>query len=354
VRRVREFLWLAIIVLCGCGGGGGGSAATIPAPVATPTPATTIPLTFGADGYTPLIAVSVGGGSTASLILDTGSSGLRIQQSALAGADYTDTGQAITATFSGGTVFTGTVGEADVVIGGIDIGKQVPFQIVKQITCEAGFTCSPALPIGIFGVRPQIENGTLYSLLNELPGNLNAGFIVSLTGNPHLQLGATAANSSGFTTYSVPTATLADGTPTWSATTGGGVFPWCYTATIGSYAFAPACPTSGVATDSGAGAVKLYVEAVPPVNVAGDQLAPLAPGAQVTATLGSITWTPPVTGTCIGYNQVDVYFSVDASPPGNVVNTNGITPFYGNDVLFDLKGGNFGLRPVSAGMPSFC
>ncbi len=104
-------------------------------------------------------------------------------------------------------IFTGTLGEADVVVGGIDIGKQVPFQIVKQITCAAGFTCNATPPTGILGVRPQIAgDGVLYSLFSELPRNLNAGFIISLTGNPRVQLGATAANSSGFTTYSVPTA----------------------------------------------------------------------------------------------------------------------------------------------------
>jgi hypothetical protein len=356
VRRVREFLWLAVIVLCGCGGGGGGGAATVPAPVATPTPATSIPLTIGADGYTPLIAVSVGGVGVQSTVLDTGSAGLRVQQSALAGASYTDTGQSISASFGGGFTFTGTVGEADVVVGGIDIGKQVPFQIIKQVTCVAGISCNlNAVPSALFGVRPRIAtDGVLYSLLSELPGNLNSGFIVSLTGNPHLQVGATAANSVGFTTYSVPTATLADGSPTWNQSIEGGLLPWCYTAVIGSYTLSPACPVGGVLTDSGAGPVGIFVEAVPPANVTGNQLSQLASGAQVTATVGNITWTLPSTGTCVGYNQVYVYFSVDTPAPTNVGNTNGITPFYGNDVLFDLKGGNFGLRPVSTGIPSFC
>ncbi len=114
------------------------------------------------------------------------------------------------------------------------------------------------------------------------------------------------------------------------------------------------CPASGVLSDSGAGAVRLWLENVPPANVVPDQLLPLAPGGQITATLGTITWTLPSTGTCAGYNQVQAYFSQGESLPTNVVNSNGITPFYGNDVLFDLKGGNFGLRPVSSGMPAFC
>jgi hypothetical protein len=207
---------------------------------------------------------------------------------------------------------------------------------------------------GFSGARPQIENNVLYSLLSELPANLNAGFIVSLTGAPHLQLGATAASSSGFATYSVPTATLADGSPTWNQSTGGGLLPWCYSATEAAYTLEPSCPAGGTLSDTGAGAMRLYIEAVPPANVTGDQLEPLSAGAQVTATLGNVTWAVPTTGTCIGYNQVDVYFSVNAPPPTNVVNTNGITPFLTNDVLYDLAGGNFGLRPVTTGLPSFC
>jgi hypothetical protein len=208
-----------------------------------------MPLTFENGTTTPLVAVSIGGGPSLSTVFNTSTAGLRVPVAALAGATYTDTGQPIIVTLENGNgtfTLSGTLGKADVNVGGIDIGKAVPFQIVKQITCSfqpcavSQFSGSIS---GIFGVRPWItEDGVLYGLMGELPGNLSSGFIVSLYGSqPSVRVGLTPSITAGFTEYNVPTATLADGSPTWNQSAQGGLLPWCYTVVDGTSTVRPAC-----------------------------------------------------------------------------------------------------------------
>jgi hypothetical protein len=364
VLRLRVFLLLVVVCLAACGGGGGSAPAlAVAGSTAAALASETIPLIFESGTTTPLVAVSVGGGPAQSTVFSTNTAGLRVPIAALAGATYTDTGQAISVPLrnaNGTFTVSGTVGKADVNVGGVDMGKAVPFQIVRQITCSFqpctvnAFSGSNS---GVFGVRPWIaEDGVLYSLMSELPGNLSTGFIVSLYGNqPIVRVGLTPSNTSGFSNYSVPTATLADGSPTWNQSAEGGVLPWCYTVVDGTSTAGPACSSGITSGDTGGGPMTLYVSsASPPPFVTPQTLAPLPTGAQMTATLGNIVWTLPPAGTCGPYNEVNVWYGPSSALPVGYVETNGATPYFSNDVLYDLKGGNFGMRSVTVGPPSLC
>jgi hypothetical protein len=288
---LRVFLLLAIVCLAACGGGGG-SVPTSPAARSTgvATASETIPLSFESGTTTPLVAVSIGGGPALSTVFSTYMAGLRVPVAALASATYTDTGQSISVALenaNGTFTVSGTV------------GKAVPFQIVKQITCSFQPCTVDAFSgsiSGVFGVRPWIANdGVLYSLMGELPGNLSTGFIVSLYGSqPTVRAGLTPSNTVGFTDYSVPTTTLADGSPTWNQSAEGGVLPWCYTVVDGTSTAGPACSPGIISGDTDGGPMTLYVSS--------------------------------------------------ASPP----------PFVTLQMLGPLPIGNFGMRPVTVGLPSLC
>lgn len=358
------FSLFAAACLAACGGGGGSVPAS-PSAGATGTGLTsaTIPLSFQSGTLNPLITVSIGGGATLSTAFSTTTAGLRVPVAALAGATYTDTGQPDTIVLENGTgtfTLSGTVGMADVNVAGIDIGKSVPFQIVKQLTCTPqpctvnAFSGSIS---GIFGVRPWIaEDGILWGLMGELPGNLGSGFIISLYGaQPSVRAGLTPSAVSGFTDYSVPVATVADGSPVWNQSAGGGVLPWCYTVVDGASSTGPACSTGIISGATGGGPMTLYIAtASPPAFVTPQTLAPLPAGAQMTATLGSIVWTLPPAGTCGPYDEVEIWYGPASAIPSNYAETNGTTPYFSNDVLYDLKGGNFGMRPTAVGPPALC
>jgi hypothetical protein len=192
--------------------------------------------------------------------------------------------------------------------------------------------------------------------MGELPGNLSSGFIVSLYGSqPSVRVGLTPSITAGFTEYNVPTATLADGSPTWNQSAQGGLLPWCYTVVNGTSTVGPACSAGIMSAAIGGGPMTLYIaSASPPPFVTPQVLGPLPVGAQVTATLGSIVWTLPPAGTCGPYNEINISYGPSSALPAGYVETNGATPYFSNDVLYDLKGGNFGLRPVSVGPPSLC
>lgn len=316
----------------------------------------------------PRIVLTMNTGKPLAVEFDTGSNGLRIYQDRLnqSGAAYTDTGIAAYATFGGTRTYYGTSGMVSGInVGGIVIAKPLEFQIVKYVC--AGTSTPPPTPSppagcansigteetyygsGVFGVRP--EGGPPYNPLAELPGSFSNGFIVSYYGsNPTLTVGLTSSNTAGFSTYPVQTAMQADGAPEWLGNT---TFPWCYSINNG-----PAdCASYGVLTDIGSERGTLYVFGSPPPSVPAT-LAPLPPGTMVTAALGnayggsmpfSISWTFTTTG-CEFDNDPAFYFSPATPAPGASappLSTSGISPYFFNDVLYDLRGGRFGFRAAT-------
>ena len=327
----------------------------------------------------PLVLVSVGGSDPLALVFDTGSPGLRVFRPFI-GPKVTDTHVWIEPPphfGSSGTerLYEGTVGTADVVVGGIDIGKQT-LEIVKKVCYEGsppplpvrsppGFDCNPTNMrteiqrnhfYGIFGVDPTEGVYGIYSLMSEMPGAQRNGFVVSLRNgaNPKVELGVPQDLSSFKTTAEgVSVSQRPDGSYYWNTKT----FPWYYS--LKGTALQDA-ELGSVLTDSGGQSAHLYfpVTTPAPTGMPWNTLTPLPAGLKMTAILGrpgsstAIRWAF-TTGKCL-YNTVRVWYGAGSRPPPNTRDSNGINPYFDFDVLYDLKDGLLGFRRSHQGPPSFC
>jgi hypothetical protein len=324
---------------------------------------------------------------------DTGSAGLRIFStnaetglSNLTSVVYTDTGIKISAPFGGteaGRTYFGDIAiAAGIKIGGpntgniVQIQNPVEFEIVNAVCAGANYgptpppTCNSTMVTeqknfgdGLFGVEPEPATSSheFYSLMGELPGSLSSGFVVSAYGVfPHVSVGGiTQQLINSFSTYQVVVAQEPDGSPYWPGAAGIGLteYPWCYT--IGPPTSAPDCAAGyGTKTDSGGNAGKIYLNATAPPTVPTAELTSLPAGTTVTASLGPIMWTWVTTGNGGYCNDPPFFFS--GNDPSLILSyqesNSGISPFYFNDVLYDLKGGHFGFRAPSAAVvpPALC
>jgi hypothetical protein len=332
---------------------------------------TTVDGSLGQGTHAPLVTVSVGGGPSVPVLLDTGSSGLRIFADKAGTA--ASTGTANQDSFASGLTYFGTVAMANATIGGVVLPSPVPVQIVSEVCpTSAGAllfdgTCGNGMPsesplieragtYGILGVRADPASATngVYSPLGHLPFNLRSGFIVALGAgtSPTLTFGLTKANTAGFaTTDALGTATFPDGTPAFATSE----VPFCYAFTgPGSPNPQPsAClgatdPIPGALSDTGSSALSLSFAQAKPAGIE-------TTGYAITATVpgSSLTWTFTLAApskACNGWDAGKIAFGVK-SP---TVETQGALPFYRNDVLFDPKDGLFGYRPANATPPAFC
>jgi hypothetical protein len=86
----------------------------------------------------PLVRVSVGSDPPVTVVLDTGSVGLRVLATRLhlgAAAGISVTSRPVSVTFADGTRDRGTIARAKFHIGGLTSTKAVPFELVKRSTC---------------------------------------------------------------------------------------------------------------------------------------------------------------------------------------------------------------------------
>lgn len=144
------------------------------------------------------LEVAIANGQPRRVLLDTGSTGLRVPKEFLGNSPIQRTGQIIKETLSDGTVLEGELVYANVRFGLIPATEPVPVQIVTSRRCIAQKpTCSAKGGgnfSGIIGVN-YFEKSLPYNPLRKLPGNLSNGFIVN---NGSLILGLTTANQAGF------------------------------------------------------------------------------------------------------------------------------------------------------------
>ena len=367
---------LAVVAACG------GGTSTMPPPTSQGQ-MLSVPLQLGTTGENPgpRIMVAFPSAVAFSMVFDTGSTGIRILPKALAGVPtsaYTDTMVGTSNVFGGDRVYYGTVGTANagVRFGGVAaVTKPLNFQIVtvvctgnvpSPLPTAAPSNCNDTTSNeesnnsgGFFGVRPRVLNDGLLDPLSQLPSPYGDGFIVSAYGTaPAVTVGATAANSTGFSTFSVPPATAADGSAYWASDE---LLPWCYTFTVpGATPTPQTCPTGGVLTDSGGLNARLNLAAAPPAGIPPQVIATLPPSTIVTATLAepgaqmpSITWLL-TTGMCTYVNAPQVFFAGSGPLSPTLKTTNGVVPFFANDILYDLRGGHFGFRAAKTTPPPFC
>ena len=251
-------------------------------------------------------------------------------------------------------------------VGDITIGdlNRNPILTVKQQTFQAvtgtclvttsGCTDSTASEEqqtlgGVFGIRPSAGSQGILSILAQLAPPLNSGFVVSFADRA-LRLGQIYAANPQFQVYSVSPAPIASPIPYWINTS----FPWSYSITDPDGTLVIQNQTiaingssgPGVLTDTGGLAAHLYFAA--PIAVFAaiqanlSTATPLPQNFIVTATLGQIQWELTTGRSCS--NTVDVWYS-GPSPeptPSGTSSSNGIDPYFTNDVLYDVVNGFFG------------
>jgi Protein of unknown function (DUF3443) len=157
-----------------------------------------------AEGARPTVEVRVGNGNPVPVLLDTGSSGLHIFDTAVAtgpGSGVTLTAQPADITYSGGHRFVGVVANAVVTIGSTATKLAVPFAYVEQAFCIASQPTCPAsggIPgyeqsgtYGILGIGTQSSGGGITSPILGMSGALGKKWSLHLSGTSGaLTLGA--------------------------------------------------------------------------------------------------------------------------------------------------------------------
>lgn len=162
----------------------------------------------GTSGFHNFVSVEVGGGPQGDMLLDTGSTGLRIRASAIGPAvRLTDT--RLTYSYSSGNVLNGVLGYAVVAFPGSDphvaTRKPIAIQVVQSITCKPEKPKCPGWAPGQIGVMGAAYGPSqVFNPLAQLPGNLASGFIVVANDfadpkvEPHIDVGLTPRNSQGY------------------------------------------------------------------------------------------------------------------------------------------------------------
>ena len=170
----------------------------------------TIPLHKRPDqsGFANFIAVSVGGGSAGDVLLDTGSTGLRIRAAAV-GPDVRLTNIPLTYSYTSGNVLTGVIGYAKVSFPGANPAAatkaEIAVHVVQQITCKPEKPDCPGwkpTEMGVMGAA--YLPFAVFNPLAQLDGNLAGGFIVAADDiarpniAPHIIVGLTDQNTADF------------------------------------------------------------------------------------------------------------------------------------------------------------
>ena len=183
----------------------GTSAASATARLSATVPVTVLGGQGSSQGARPTVEVRVGNSNPVPVLLDTGSSGLRIFNTAVnrgTGSGVTLTSQPSNITYSGGHRFTGVVANAVVTIGSSATQVPVSFAYVEQAFCIASKPTCPAsggIPgfeqsgaYGILGIGTQSSGGGIVSPILGLPGSLAKKWSLHLAGaSGTLTLGAT-------------------------------------------------------------------------------------------------------------------------------------------------------------------
>ena len=156
------------------------------------------------EGARPVVDVRVGSSQSVPVLLDTGSSGLHIFDTAVKtgpGSGVTLTSRPANITYAGGHRFTGVVGTAVVTLGSYATKGPVPFAYVEQARCIATKPTCPAaggVPgfersgvFGILGIGTQSSGGGVVSPILGMPGPLGRTWSLHLVGaSGTLDLGA--------------------------------------------------------------------------------------------------------------------------------------------------------------------
>jgi hypothetical protein len=171
----------------------------------------TVPLDPNPDGsgFNNYITVSVGSGPASEVLLDTGSTGLRIRKEDIGTKDVKITDMVVTYGYSSGNELKGFLGFAPVAFPDastpISTPDPIAIQVVTEVTCKKTKPDCPgwqAAQAGVMGVA--YDNDQIFNPFAQLTGNLGSGFIVvsndlaNPTGLREVVIGLTPSNMQGF------------------------------------------------------------------------------------------------------------------------------------------------------------
>ncbi len=162
----------------------------------------------------PLVQIVLGNGQHLTVLVDTGSVGLRIFSNEVdsgptGGIQATNTNDSIT--YGDDSTFLGVVATAKLEIGSVPIGTPVPFELVHSVVCRPASSTCPADDTGIeeseeasgddgimgVGMDGTYPGDPIPNPLLSLPSPLNSSWSIALQANVNggrgvLRLGATA------------------------------------------------------------------------------------------------------------------------------------------------------------------
>ncbi|MFG1395930.1 hypothetical protein [Roseixanthobacter pseudopolyaromaticivorans] len=211
----------------------------------------------GNSGFANFVRVSVGGGAPGAVLLDTGSTGLRIRADAV-GPDVQLTDIPLTYSYSSGNVLEGVLGYAVVSFPdstpAVATPHRIAVQVVQKVTCKTDMPDCPGWKAPEMGVMGVAYNPVeVFNPLAQLGGTLANGFIVVADDfadpnvTPHLVVGLTPQNSTGFSTSPFAPADGAQpaGLKAWNTKS----IPTCFTVDSGP----PGCFATVFDTGAGSG-----------------------------------------------------------------------------------------------------
>lgn len=300
-----------------------------------------------------------------SVLVDTGSTGLYILQTALNSSSYTLTGSQFTYSYSSGNVISGTIAFANVYFPGatdasgavLGTPTAIAFGVTQTFTCgqavgggqcagyrstgndnnlylsgmtvQTGWNANQTGVMGV-GFYPQTQ---VFNPLTQLAGNYASGFIFSAnaaTGNsnPVLVVGLTAENTAGYNFVNMQSLGATGGMPGQNLQAWNTKIPGCFTTNGSTGCFA-------TIFDSGAGTATFMTAAV------GGSSATPNPNAYPTGPLTiGVQNVMSFSSTVVN----DAYEQAHGQPLGyNASNT----PFLYYTVAYDYWNGRIGFSPAS-------
>lgn len=322
----------------------------------------TVPLKLVTVGSQERLAVdvSVAGGPSVPYLLDTGSVGMYVANSSanLNQNQYTQTATAFKQHYTSGIHYRGTVIRTSVSFAPGESASNVFLGLITSATGKKVAGWNRALSQGNAPYEGQFygtlgmglapgqakKQGSLYSIIAQLPGNLSSGFIIHTGGvagkDPTLTIGLTPQNMQGFTTIKLPSAGASGTTYSYGNGAANHVLAWNDKGAELNYQIT-GVPSFSAPTvfDTGEASTTLYTAGIPRSVVTKGRL---ENDLQFTAQLATNLAWQFITGSHANINRVNVG---NARTPGTV-NT-GIGLFFHYDVMYDLQDGVIGFRPIS-------
>lgn len=300
----------------------GAGAITVPVTTSWPTP----------DEGLVIVQISVGGGPSVPVQLDTGSSGLLIDETAVGPEVSQAGGQPFSTTFVSGTV-SGTTGTGTVTIGGVSTPSPIEIGLLPQTAFDGSITGTRGL-MGIASANSAGFDGGVFAPNLQLAAPYSSGstFQIAQNGAGTWTLGSVTAPSGAIDIPLVP----ATGTTTYP---GGGA---AYAKDVDLCWTVGTMPQACGATDLDLGSPRTALNSTQYSGMNSGN-GELAPGQQlsIASPQGASMWSF-TTGSTVGQDVV----ALDELGATTVFNT-GIGYFFGRTIAFDYAGGRLYLTGQS-------